>query len=128
MTKEAALHSFWSSFQLPAYEENSIYAMKGSPVYPFITYEIQTDSFGGGPVNLTASLWYRPENESWNEPNAKKREISAVIGMGGICLPCDGGAIWLKRGSPFAQNMGDSSDDYIKRVVLNVSVEFFTEN
>ena len=127
MTKEAALYSFWSSFGLPAYEENSIYSMKGAPTYPFITYEVQTDSFDAS-VSLTASLWYRPENESWEAPNAKKREIAEAIGMGGVMVEIDGGAMWIKRSSPFAQNLGDSSDDFIKRVVLNITVEYFTEN
>lgn len=125
MTKEAALYSFWSSFNLPAYEENSVFALNEAPAFPYITYEIQTGEFGD-VIGLSASLWYR--SASWTAANEKKREISAVIGMGGMCLPLDNGAMWIKRGSPFAQNMGDSSDDMIKRVVLNIEVEFFTEN
>ena len=49
-------------------------------------------------------------------------------GRGGILLPCDGGAIWLKRGTPFSQNMGDESDDMVKRKYLNLVVEFLTAN
>lgn len=125
MTKEAALYEFWSSFKLPAYEENSIFALKDAPVFPYITYEVQTDSFGDA-VYLTGSLWYR--TPSWTEANAKKREIAEFIGMGGVMTDIDGGAMWIKRNSPFAQNLGDSSDDMIKRVVLNIAVEYFTEN
>lgn len=125
MTKEQALYSFWSSFQLPAYEENSVFSMNTAPSYPYITYEIQTDSFGG-EISLSASLWYR--SASWTAANAKAREISAVIGMGGMCLPLDNGAMWLKRRTPFTQAMGDTSDDMIKRLVLNIGVEYFTED
>ena len=124
MTKEAALYNFWSSFALPAYEENSV-GLEAPPAYPYITYEINTDSFGNS-LMLTASLWYR--STSWNAANAKKREISEFIGMGGVTAPIDGGHIWIQRGSPFAQNMGDDTDDMIKRVLLNIQVEFFTEN
>ena len=125
MTKEQALYSFWSSFQLPAYEENSVFSMNTAPSYPYITYEIQTDSFGG-EISLSASLWYR--SASWTAANAKAREISAVIGMGGMCLPLDNGAMWIKRRTPFTQAMGDTSDDMIKRLVLNIGVEYFTED
>lgn len=124
--KETALYEFWNSFGLPAYEENSVYAMENTPAFPYITYEIQTDSFGGNPVNLTASLWYR--STSWLSAIQKKDEISEAIGMGGATIPIDGGAIWIKRGSPFAQNMGDSSDDMIKRIVLNINVEYWTQD
>lgn len=126
MTKEAALYTFWSGFDLPAYEENTVYGMEEAPAFPYITYEVQTDSFEGNAISLSASLWYR--SETWTEANAKKREISEYIGMGGITAAIDDGAIWIKRGSPFAQNMGDSSDDMIKRVSLNISVEFWTED
>jgi len=125
MTKEQALYSFWSSFQLPAYEENSVFSLNTAPDYPYITYEIQTDSFGG-EISLSASLWYR--SASWTTANAKAREISAVIGMGGMCMPLDNGAMWIKRRTPFTQAMGDTSDDMIKRLVLNIGVEYFTED
>ena len=39
---------------------------------------------------------------------------------------CDGGAIWIKRGEPFAQNMGDQNDDMIRRKIINLSVEYLT--
>ena len=123
MTKEAALYEFWSGFGIPAYEENSVFSDDNPPEFPYITYEVQTDSFGGA-IPLTASLWYK--TTSWNAANAKKREISEFIGMGGVTAPIDGGLIWIKRSSPFAVNMGDDSDDSIKRVSINISVEYFT--
>lgn len=123
MTKEAALYNFWSGFALPAYEENAVFSEGSAPAFPYITYEVQTGEFGSA-LPLSASIWYR--SSSWTAANAKKREISEYIGMGGIQLPCDEGYIWITRGSTFAQNMGDSSDDMIKRIVLSISAEFFT--
>ena len=125
MTKEAALYNFWSSFALPAYEENSVFEIKPSPEFPYITFEINTDSFDN-TLSLSGSLWYR--STSWLPAFTKKEEISEFIGMGGVTAPIDGGHIWIKRGSPFAQNMGDDTDDSIKRVLLNIQVEFFAEN
>ena len=120
MTKAAAIYQFWSSFDLTAYEENTV---PTDAVFPYITYQLVTDSFDR-EVAATASLWYR--GESWTAINAKTEEISAHIGLGGKIIKCDGGRIWIKRGQPFAQNMGDESDDLIKRKYLNVTIEYFT--
>ena len=120
MTKAAAIYQFWSSFGLTAYEENTV---PTDAVFPYITYQLVTDSFDR-EIPLTASLWYR--SESWTTINAKTEEISQKISRGGKIIPCDGGAIWLKRGQPFAQNMGDESDGLIKRKYLNITAEFMT--
>ena len=120
MTKAAAIYQFWSGFGLTAYEENTV---PTDAAFPYITYQLVTDSFDR-EVAATASLWYR--SESWAAINAKTEEISLKISRGGKIISCDGGAIWLKRGQPFAQNMGDESDDLIKRKYLNITAEFMT--
>ena len=122
MTKAAAIYQFWSSFGLTAYEENTV---PEDAFFPYVTYQLVTDSFDR-EVAATASLWYR--GESWTAINAKTEEISAHIGLGGKIIKCDGGRIWIKRGQPFAQNMGDESDDLIKRKYLNLTFEFMTAN
>ena len=130
MTKAAAIHEFWNSFGLKAFEENYVKDAdeNGNPIkpeFPYITYQLVTDSFDR-EVMATASVWYR--DYGWKKANAKAEEISAHIGLGGKIIKCDGGRIWIKRGQPFAQNMGDESDDLIKRKYLNLTFEFFTEN
>ena len=120
MTKAAAIYQFWSGFGLTAYEENTVPA---DAVFPYITYQLVTDSFDR-EVAATSSLWYR--SESWTAINAKTDEISRTIGRGGKIIHCDGGAIWLKRGQPFAQSMGDDSDNLINRKYLNITAEFMT--
>lgn len=125
MTKAAAIYKFWAGFRLNAYEENSVPTGDEAPEFPYITYSLTTDSFGGD-VAMSASVWYR--STSWTECNAKAEEISAAIGRGGVIVRCDGGAIWIKRGQPFAQNMGDADDDMIRRKYINITVEFLTED
>ena len=120
MTKAAAIYQFWYGFGLTAYEENTV---PTDAVFPYITYQLVTDSFDR-EIQLTASLWYR--SESWTAINAKTEEISQKISRGGKVISCDDGAIWLKRGQPFAQNMGDESDDLIKRKYINITAEFMT--
>lgn len=120
MTKASAIYQFWNSFGLTAYEENTV---PDDADFPYITYQLVTDSFDR-EIPVTASLWYR--SESWTAINAKTEEISQRISRGGKIIPCDDGAIWLKRGQPFAQNMGDESDKLIKRKYLNITAEFMT--
>ena len=120
MTKAAAIYQFWNSFGLTAYEENSV---PDEAAFPYITYQLVTDGFDR-EIQLTASIWYR--SESWTGINAKTEEISQKISRGGKVIPCDGGSIWMKRGQPFAQSMGDESDNLIKRKYLNITAEFMT--
>ena len=120
MTKAAAIYQFWNSFGLTAYEENTV---PTDADFPYITYQLVTDSFDY-EIPLTASIWYR--SESWTAINAKTEEVSQKISRGGKIIPCDGGAIWLKRGQPFAQSMGDESDNLIKRKYLNITAEYMT--
>lgn len=122
-TKAATIYEFWNSFEMPAYEENSVPTGEDAPEFPYITYQLVTDSLGN-EVAMTASLWYR--GTSWVEANAKTEEISQRIGRKGAVLDCNGGKVWIKRGTPFAQNMGDESDNLIKRKYLNITAEYLT--
>lgn len=122
MTKAAAIYQFWSGFGLTAYEENTV---PTDAAFPYVTYQLVTDSFDR-EVAATASLWYR--GESWTAINAKTEEMSKKIGASGKKIAVDGGGIWIKRGQPFAQNMGDESDDLIKRKYINISIVFITQD
>lgn len=122
-TKAATIYEFWNSFEMPAYEENSVPTGEDAPKFPYITYQLVTDSLGN-EVAMTASLWYR--GTSWVEANAKTEEISQRIGRKGAVLDCNGGKVWIKRGTPFAQNMSDESDNLIKRKYLNITAEYLT--
>lgn len=125
MTKAAAIYQFWSGFGLNAYEANTVPTGDDAPELPYITYSLVTDAFGG-EVAMSASLWYR--STSWTEINAKTEEIAERLGLGGLTIPCDGGSVWIKPGTPFAQNMADPSDEMIRRKYINISAEFITKH
>lgn len=123
MTKEAALKQFFSGFGIKAYPST---AVPKDVQFEYLVYDVITAAFEGGPVSLTVNLWYHTTQES--PPNAKAREISEALGMGGRVLPCDGGYIWLKRGSPWCQSLSDETDKNIKRRYLNITAEYLTQN
>ena len=118
--KEAALHTFWNSFSIPAYEENTV---PDDAELPYLTYQVSTDS-RFQEIPLAVNLYYR--SDSWVAINEKANDISEEI-QEGVRLDCDGGWIWIKKGSPFVQNMSDSSDDKIKRKYINISAEYCTK-
>lgn len=121
MTKAEALYSFFSSFGIPAYASS---AVPEDAVFPWLTYDLSTSAWESGEVSLTVNLWYYTTSEA--VPNAKAEEISKAIGLGGKLLPCDEGAIWLKRGSPWCQSLHDDSDSMIKRRYINITAEYMT--
>lgn len=118
MNKTQALYNFWSDFELNAYDETSV---PDSAQLPYITYENADDSFGN-EIAISASVWYR--STSWKDVTEKVVEISDAITRGGKLIVYDGGAFWIRKGSPWAQRMSDGSDDSIRRIVLNLVIEF----
>lgn len=121
MTAEQAIHTFWSSFGLAAYDENSV---PDTATLPYITYALSYSVFGDEAL-MEGSLWYR--SISWQAITDKCNEISRFIGDGGIMLETDNGNVWITRGSPFANRMGDT-DKNIKRIIINVIAEYFQQN
>ena len=122
MDKFQALQSFWSSFGLPAYDENTVPTGDAKPNYPYITYDASVSNLGA-PVALSGSLWYY--GTSWAQITAKMSEVQAGIGRGGKIITIDGGALWIKQGSPFAQRVSDPND-MIRRIFINIEAEFIT--
>lgn len=123
MDKEQALHQFWSSFGLTAYDENTVpddaLTINNGK---YLTYNVATASLDE-PTPLYANLWYK--SSSWAEITAKANEIAVAIGRGGAIVPFDGGKIWICRGTPFSQRMPDD-DDTIRRIYINVMAEYLS--
>lgn len=122
MTKGAALQSFFNGI-MPAYAETSV---PDDAAFPYLTYQLALNAWDSGETALAINMWFRTPSEA--VPNAKAQELSDAIGYSGITIPCDGGFIWLKRGSPWCQSMRDESDSMIKRRYINVIAEYFTLN
>jgi len=120
MNKMQTLHAFWSSFGLKAYDETSV---PDNAQLPYITYEASSDEFGN-KIAQTASLWYR--SSSWADITEKEEQIAEFIGRGGVMVAYEGGSMWIQKAVPWAQRMDDPSDEMIRRIVLNVTIEFLS--
>lgn len=120
-----ALQEFWEGFGWDAYDENTVPSEEQHPPDKRITYECSMTEFDQGPITLTADLWDR--SYSWEAVTKKAKEIYDYIGLGGRIIKYNGGAIWIKRGSPFSQRMPDEVAE-IRRVYLILAAEFFITN
>ena len=121
MTKEQALHKFFNSFGIDGHKNTHV---PDDPAFPYLTYDTPISSFGEDPVSITLNLYYYTDSEA--APDAKAEEIRKAIGMGGVLLNCDGGAIWLKWGTPWCQSLVDDTNKTIKRRYINITAEYLT--
>lgn len=119
MNKAEALNSFWNSFGLFAYDENTV---PKNAQMPYITYNVATGAIEDY-VSLHASLWYH--ETSWKNIQKKADEIAKYIGQSKI-IKLDKGYLYITQGTPFAQRMSDENPD-IRRIYINLAVEYFTE-
>lgn len=124
MTPEAAIYAFFSGFDIPAYPSAAVPA-EGEEGHdmPYLTYDLVLGEWDGGQVNVPVNVWFRTTSEAG--PNAFVRRMRDAIGLGGVYIPCDGGALWITRGSPWAQAVTvDGEEDGVKRRYVNVNIEY----
>lgn len=148
MTKAEALHKWFNSAlkkveQVPQKDESGNWeliptetdkfipfypssAVPDDVIFPWGTYELTTAAWGAGEVGITVNLWFYTDDEF--PPNNAAERLSERIGLGGAVIPCDNGFIWLKRGSPWCQNVVDEENKGVKRRYINVSAEYLTKN
>lgn len=118
MTKNKALHAWFNEF-MPFYRASNV---PDDAAFPYGTYEYTDGAWGDGEISIPTNLWFYTEGEA--VPDEKVQQLSERIGSGGVIVPCDGGALWLKRGTPFGQSL--DGGDGIKRRYVNVIVEYLT--
>lgn len=121
--KWQAQQTFWSSFGIPAYDENTISA---GATMPYITYEAVGGDLGA-QTTISASLWYR--SNSWAEISQKADQIAQQIALAEKpAIKINNGfmKVRLPNGMPFAQRMDEPNDKQVRRIVLTVEIEFLT--
>lgn len=134
MNKQQAYKTFWNSFGILAFEENSvpddtvfdtlISSGAAKAKYPYIAYQVLVDDIDNA-VFPTAAIYDR--SSSWERSDTLANTISASIeDMGAIEL--DEGYMYITKGTPYAQHQLEDRDLSIRVVRLNLGVEFFTKN
>ena len=116
MNKAQALNDFWSSFGIPAYEQNSV---PDGAKLPYITYETAISSFGE-PTVINASLW--DKSTSWQTVQQKADSIMTALNNGGFVSTDN--RFWVKMATPFQQRLAEPEDYDIRRIVLNLEIEY----
>ena len=117
MNRWQAIQTFWGSFNLPAYDENTV---PDDAIMPYITYESRVSNFDE-PVLLTATIWYN--STLWNSISDKADQISDYIGSG-TGISYTGGRLWITKEPTFAQRMASETKDNVRRIVITVKAEF----
>lgn len=118
-TKAAAVQAWLESFGMPAYAEGSV-PVSAKP--PYMVYQ-PVDGALFEASTMAVSMWMRTTSEA--RANAKASEVSRALSGGGDVLACEGGAVWLRRGSPFCQP-ADAGERGVKRRLINIEIEFMT--
>lgn len=118
MDKYHALHQFWSQFGVEAYDENTI---PDDAALPYITYSVSVGSFDY-PTAISASIYDR--STKWTSVTQIADRVGAVLKNGGQYINYDGGAFWIRMGSPWMQRLSDNSNEDIRRIVLNLEIEY----
>lgn len=119
--RKEALYKFWSSFNLPAYEETSV--PEGAKM-PYITFESSIGEFNA-VLSLSASIWDRT-TEGTTFIDRKADEIQRFIKNMG-CPKIEGGRFRAFTEGVYCQTKNDPEDRLIKRNVLTVFFEFMTD-
>ena len=119
MNNWQAQDTLWNSFGLPAYDENTV---DESAKMPYITYEAVDGSLGGQML-VSASLWYK--SGSWADISKKANQMKSGLNKE---VPIDGGYIMIRTpAANYATRMEDPDDKDIRRIRINVLMEFLTE-
>lgn len=105
-----ALAEFFSGFDIPAYEENSV---PDNAALPYITYQITVPDWRES-ASITACVWY--SGTSFKEIFDKTDEISKYVGEGRR-IPVEGGSLQIFKDTPFSQVVSTSKDN-VKCVYL----------
>lgn len=119
-TRTAALQAWLEGLGMPAYAAQ---AVPDNAALPYLTYTPVAGAWGDGEQGVTVETWRRTGSEA--KANADAEAIGRALGLGGVMLPCDGGGLWVKRGSPFWQ-AADSGEPGVKRRCINISIENIT--
>ena len=121
MNKAQALDAFWNSFNIPAYDENTV---PEDPGEKYIAYSVSTGSIED-VINLSAKIW-DTNTTSWKFVEEKAAEIAEHIAkMVPPTILIENGRLYICEGRPFSQRISNP-DELVRGVLINIQAEFLT--
>ncbi len=103
-----ALYSFFGGFGIPAYLEDNIPA---SAALPYLTYQPTIPGGWNESATFHARLWY-PSSNGRTSILQTEDAIGAAL-QDSTTFSCEGGAIVLRTGSPWAQPLDNPPEGYL---------------
>lgn len=103
-----ALNSFFGGFGVPAYLEDNIPA---TATLPYLTYQPVVPGTWNDTSTFHARLWYK--SSAGRVPILETEDLISAALQDGKTLSCEGGAIVLRKGSPWAQPMDNPPEGYL---------------
>ena len=114
-----AVHDWLAAaLRLPCYVEGDV---PTTAKVPYATHRIPTGAFGDiGSIEV--DIWHTKGHAA--EAGALCMRLYRALGLGGQMVTCDGGAVLLRRGTPFSQPV---ATDSAERRYVNVDIEYLTD-
>lgn len=103
-----ALNTFFNGFGIPGYLEDNI---PPAASLPYLTYKSVVPGGWNEEASFHGRLWY-PSSAGRLPILQTEDKISAAL-AGGLTVPCEGGAILLRKGTPWAQPMDNPPEGYL---------------
>lgn len=104
---------------LPCFVEGDVPA---GQAMPYVTHRMQIGAFGD-QGSIEVDVWCPPGAAA--KADGYALSLRAALGMRGDIVECDGGAVWLTRGTPFAQPV---PDDRAERRYCNIDIDYLTSD
>lgn len=103
-----ALNTFFNSFGIPGYLEDNI---PPAASLPYLTYKPTIPGGWNETASFHARLWY-PSKGGRAPILQTEDKISAAL-ANGLTIKCEGGAILLRKGTPWAQPLDNPPEGYL---------------
>lgn len=104
-----ALNTFFNGFGIPGYLEDNI---PPAASLPYLTYKPAIPGGWNEEASFHARLWYH--SSAGRLPILQTEDkISAALPRGGLTIECEGGAIVLRKGTPWAQPLNNTPERYL---------------